>query len=229
MGHTVCIRLETHLHMGQDPGPQAQQAQHGSDKGRHVMPAYQRGAQHLSCNAAYKQVLSSLSQRGGTKLPTAPRQHISPGWQLQPEPMLPFGPGQCHQPGRKGGTAVVWWEFSPTSLAERAQHLFISCAAAQVLGSSLICRHYTCLPLSLPCWAYWACGPASWPMCRWVSSRMQTVWPIRRHFFIFSSIFLFCFLHYFFSFVFLLYFLILFCFQFQKKYELSVSAISFQI
>ena len=80
-------------------------------------------------------------------------------------------------------------KFSPTSLAERAQHLFISCAAAQVLSSSLICRHYTCLPLSLPCWAYWACGPASWPMCRWVSSRMQAVWPIRRHFFIFFQYF----------------------------------------
>ena len=33
-------------------------------------------------------------------------------------------------------------KFSPTSLAERAQHLFISCVAAQVLSSSLICRHY---------------------------------------------------------------------------------------
>ena len=102
-------------------------------------------------------------------------------------------------------------KFSPTSLAERAQHLFISCAAAQVLSSSLICRHYTCLPLSLPCWAYWACEPASWPMCRWVSSRMQAVWPIRRHFFIFSSIFLFFELFIFFWF--LLYFFILFAFS----------------
>ena len=111
--------------------------------------------------------------------------------------------------------------FSPTSLAERAQHLFISCVAAQVLSSSLICRHYTCLPLSLPCWAYWACEPASWPMCRWVSSRMQAVWPIRWHFFIFFLVF-FCFLNYLFSFDFCFIFLS-FLLLAQNNYKLSVN------
>ena len=136
---------------------------------------------------------------------------FGPGWWLQPEPIPTLWSRLVAPTGTKGehwfrlepptGTNVLarcGGKFSPTSLAERAQHLFISCAAAQVLSSSLICRHYTCLPLSLPCWAYWACGPASWPMCRWVSSRMQAVWPIRRHF-LFFPIF-FCFLNYLFSF-----------------------------
>ena len=112
---------------------------------------------------------------------------FGPGWWLQPEPIptlwsrlvSPTGTKGLFSPAQRAGSRGLWsrlvaptgtnvlarcgGKFSPTSLAERAQHLFKSCAAAQVLSSSLICRHYTCLPLSLPCWAYWACGPASWP------------------------------------------------------------------
>ena len=65
------------------------------------------------------------------------------------------------------------WMFSPTSLAERLRHLFISAAAPSLSNSSELQAYGPNLTL-LCLWAYWACcGPESWP--GWVSSRIQAV------------------------------------------------------
>ena len=93
-----------------------------------------------------------------------------------------FGPGWWHQLGLKGGhwsrfvaptgtnaplqsrlvpptgtngpcTTAWWWEFSPTSLAEREPHLFIRCDAPTLSSSSLKQAFRPNLSLC-------ACGPA---------------------------------------------------------------------
>ena len=113
---------------------------------------------------------------------------ISPGWWLKPGLIHPFSPGCCHQPGLKA-LLRCGGKFSPTSLVERGQHQFISCAAS-LLSNSFELQAYGPKSTVQCLWAYWACcGPESWPMVGFLVV-FTPCWPSRWHFF---SFFLFIF------------------------------------
>ena len=77
-------------------------------------------------------------------------------------------------------TAAWWWEFSPTSLAEREPHLFIRCGAPELSSSSLKQAYGPNLSVHA-CGAYWAfCGPESWPMDGFLVV-FRPWWPSRWH------------------------------------------------
>ena len=95
--------------------------------------------------------------------------------------------------------------FSPTSLAEERQDLFISPAPPSPLNSSGLQASGRNLAL-LCLWACWAfCGPESWPMDGFLVV-FRPWWPSRWHFFIFPSFFVFFFALF-----------ILFCFYLQQN------------
>ena len=95
--------------------------------------------------------------------------------------------------------------FSPTSLAEERQDLFISPAPPSPLNSSELQAPRPNLAL-LCLWACWAfCGPESWPIDGFLVV-FRPWWPSRWHFFIFPSFFVFFFALF-----------ILFCFYLQQN------------
>ena len=90
--------------------------------------------------------------------------------------------------------------FSPTSLAEERQDLFISPAPPSPLNSSELQASGPNLAL-LCLWACWAfCGPESWPMDGFLVV-FRPWWPSRWHFFLFFPVYFFSFLLYLFYFV----------------------------
>ena len=86
--------------------------------------------------------------------------------------------------------------FSPTSLAEERQDLFISPAPPSPLNSSELQASGPNLAL-LCLWACWAfCGPESWPMDGFLVV-FRPWWPSRWHFFLFPVFsFIFCFIYF---------------------------------